>query len=190
MGRSLVEQAAEVLRAGELVMIPTDTVYGIAAAPSVPGATQRLFDAKGRRRDIPIAVLVADADQAWSVARAPVPGAARRMGERWWPGALTVVVERDAAWTADLGDDVGTVGLRCPDHDFVRALCREVGPLATSSANRHGEPTAPRGDPRLPVGLVVSDGPHSGLASTVVDCTVDPPMVIREGAIPAAALLQ
>jgi L-threonylcarbamoyladenylate synthase len=189
MSDELVDRAADILRAGGLVMIPTDTVYGIAAAPAVPGATQRLFDVKGRGRDVPIAVLVADAAQAWSVARIPVPEAALRLAERFWPGALTLVVERDPGWPADLGDDGGTVGLRCPDHDFVRALCREVGPLATSSANRHGSPTSPYGDPGLPVGLVVPDGPHSGPASTVIDCTVDPPRVIRDGAIPRREIL-
>ncbi len=180
--------AEEALRAGQVVLVPTDTVYGVAVDPTVPGATQRLFDLKGRGREVPIAVLVADADQAWALAATPVPPAARALADRHWPGALTIVFGRAADWDADLGDDRATVGLRCPDHDGTRALCRAVGPLATSSANRHGLPT-PAGFADIVAlfgdGLTVAidGGELSGLASTVVDCTVYPPRIIREGAV-------
>jgi tRNA threonylcarbamoyl adenosine modification protein (Sua5/YciO/YrdC/YwlC family) len=140
-----VVTAEDILRSGGVVLLPTDTVYGVAVDPTIPGATQRLFDLKGRGRDIPIAVLVADAEQAWSIARHPVLPAALGLAARHWPGALTLVVWRDPAWPADIGDDLATVGVRCPDHDLVRAWCREVGPLATSSANRHGEPSTAAG---------------------------------------------
>ncbi len=182
----------DALRAGQVVVIPTDTVYGVAVDPTVPGATQRLFDVKRRGRDVPVAVLVADADQAWSVARRPVPASALRLAERFWPGALTLVVARDPAWPADLGDDTATVGVRCPDHHQVRQWCREVGPLATSSANRHGSPTPETAlDAVNQLGgiLAFADGGRlPGRASTVVDCTVDPPSVVREGAIAASRL--
>jgi L-threonylcarbamoyladenylate synthase len=179
--------AADVLREGGVVLLPTDTVYGLAVDPTVPGATQRLFDLKGRGRDVPIAVLVADAEQAWSVAATPVSDAARSLAARFWPGAVTIIVARADGWPADLGDDAGTVGLRCPDADLVRSLCREVGPLATTSANRHGHPTPPTAVVAardLPgVDLVIDGGELSGMASTVVDCTIDPPRVVREGAV-------
>jgi len=175
------------------VLLPTDTVYGVAAVPTVAGATQRLFDLKGRGRGVPIAVLVADAEQAWSIARRPVPPAALRLAARFWPGALTIVVARDPDWPGDIGDGPGTVGLRCPDHDLVRRLCREVGPLATTSANRHGEPTPTTAEQAAAVlgtvDAVVDGGPLPGRASTVVDCSVDPPVIIREGAIPATEVL-
>ncbi len=177
---------ADALRSGLVVLIPTDTVYGVAVDPTVPGATQRLFDLKGRGRDVPIAVLVADEGQAWSIAAKPVPAAALKLAGKHWPGALTLVVPRDPAWPADLGDDRATVGVRCPDHDGVRALCRDVGPLATSSANRHGEPTpAAAADAAavLGVDVIVDGGMLRGAASTVVDCTVDPPRVLRQGAV-------
>ncbi len=182
--KGLAATVVEALRRGDPVVIPTDTVYGIAVDPTVPGATQKLFDIKGRGRDVPVAVLVADAAQAWSVARHPVPTAAQELAARHWPGALTIVVARDPAWAADLGDDVATVGLRCPDHDQVRAWCREVGPLATSSANRHGEPTSPDfADVAGLASIAVDGGRLSETASTVVDCTVDPPRVLRQGAV-------
>jgi L-threonylcarbamoyladenylate synthase len=178
---------AEALRSGLVVLLPTDTVYGLAVDPTVPGATERLFALKGRRRDVPIAVLVADAEQALAIADPLLPESARSLVERHWPGALTVVVRRHPGWTADIGDSRGTVGLRCPDDEFLRDLCREVGPLATTSANRHGEPTLPTAAEvvaTLPyVDLVVDRGPRNEPPSTVVDCTVDPPRVLRQGAV-------
>ena len=187
------DAAAAVLRAGGVVLLPTDTVYGLAVSTKVPGATARLFELKGRHRDVPIAVLVADPDQAWRLAAAPLPESARRLAARWWPGALTLVVARDAAWTVDLGGDPATVGLRCPDQELVRSLCRAVGPLATTSANRHAEPTpATAREAAAAVGhtgLVVDGGRLAGVPSTVVDCTVSPVRVLREGAVPAAVLV-
>lgn len=181
------------LRAGEPVVIPTDTVYGLAADPTLPGATQLLFDLKGRGRSIPIAVLVADDRQAWSLADPPVPQAAIDLAATHWPGALTIIVRRNDGWPADLGDETATIGLRCPDHAWVRSLCAEVGPLATTSANRHREPTPDTADAVAAVfadalGLVVDGGRLPGTASTVVDCSVDPPVVVREGALGASEL--
>jgi len=179
---------ARVLLAGGVVLLPTDTVYGLAVATSVPGSADRLFELKGRGRDVAIAVLVADAAQAWSIAARPVPQAAVSLAAQWWPGALTIVVQRDRTWTVDLGGDPSTVGIRCPDHVLVRALCRAVGPLATTSANRHGQPTpttaGAAADALGPVDMVIDGGVLPGTASTVVDCTVDPVRVLREGAVP------
>ncbi|MHB8466034.1 MAG: L-threonylcarbamoyladenylate synthase [Acidimicrobiales bacterium] len=179
------DEVIDALRRGETVVIPTDTVYGIAVDPTVTGATQRLFDSKGRGREVPIAVLVADPDQGWEIAHRPVPPAALDLAARYWPGALTIVVRRASGWDADLGDDVATVGLRCPDHDLVRAWCREVGPLAVTSANHHGAPPSAEFAPVAHMAAVAVDGGRlSGTASTVIDCTFDPPRVLRKGAIP------
>ena len=187
-----LDAAVAALRAGGVVLLPTDTVYGLAVATEVPDAIARLFELKGRHRDIPIAVLVADAEQAWRLSAVPLPESAGRLAARWWPGALTLVVPRRAGWDVDLGGDPATVGVRCPDHDLVRAVCREVGPLATTSANRHGQATPPTAAEALdqvgPVDLVIDGGRLAGAASTVVDCTVEPVRVVREGVIPAAEI--
>ncbi|GAC1535658.1 MAG: L-threonylcarbamoyladenylate synthase [Acidimicrobiales bacterium] len=184
VGRAEVVAA---LLAGDVVLIPTDTVYGLAVIPTIPGATQKLFDHKGRDRTVPIAVLVADADQAWSVAARPVSASALGLASRFWPGALTIVVDRDPAWPGDIGDGPSTVGLRCPDHDMVRGLCRDVGPLATTSANAHGKATPATVAEALaqvgPVALAVDVGPLGGAPSTVVDCTGPTLRVLRQGAV-------
>jgi tRNA threonylcarbamoyl adenosine modification protein (Sua5/YciO/YrdC/YwlC family) len=184
---------AAALRAGGVVLVPTDTVYGLAVATAVPGAVAQLFAIKGREREVPIAVLVADAAQAWGLAAAPVPEPAQQLAARWWPGPLTLIVGRAPGWDVDIGGSGETVGLRCPDHDGIRELCRQVGPLATTSANRHGEPTPPTAaEAAFRVGhsgLVVDGGRLAGAPSTVVDCTVSPVRVLREGAVPATAVV-
>lgn len=180
--------AAEALRGGGVVLLPTDTVYGIAVVASAPGATARLFALKERSEGQPVAVLVADRAQALALADAPGDAALRLM-ERLWPGPLTLVVRRSpTASSLELGGDPATVGLRCPDHDLVRALATEVGPLATTSANRHGQPTpltAAEAAASLvgPVDLVVDGGRLGSVASTVVDLTGSEPKVLREGAV-------
>jgi len=183
----VLAEAVRALAAGLVVAVPTDTVYGLAVDPTVGGATERLFAAKDRPREVAVAVLVADAAQATSVA-APLPDVARRLVVRFWPGALTLVLARRPGFDLDLGGDPATVGVRCPAHDAVRELCRRVGPLAVTSANRHGEPTpalaqevaAVVGDR---VALVLDGGACAGAPSTVVDCTGAQPVVLREGAI-------
>jgi tRNA threonylcarbamoyl adenosine modification protein (Sua5/YciO/YrdC/YwlC family) len=187
-------EAERVLRAGEVVAIPTDTVYGLAVDPTVAGSVRRLYAVKHRPGHIPIAVLVGDAEQAWSLVNASVPTAAHALATRWWPGALTLVLPRRPSWPGDLGDDAATVGVRWPAHDWVQQLAGRVGPLATSSANLHGQPTPGRaaGIAELFAGaveLVIDGGPCDGAPSTVVDCTGPEPSVIRDGAIPAARLL-
>ncbi len=182
-----VATAARVLRAGGTVVLPTDTVYGLAALPTVRGATDQLVTLKGRAAQQPLAVLVADAAQARALVRPPTPEAARWMAELW-PGPLTLVLaRRPEAEALALGGDPTTIGVRCPGHAFVRALAAEVGPLATTSANRHGEPTPPTAAGAAaalagPVGLVVDGGPAGTVASTVVDATVSPWRVLRVGA--------
>lgn len=188
-----VDLAAGVLARGGAVVLPTDTVYGLAALPSVPGATDALFRLKARAADQPLAVLVADADQAVGMF-AQVTPEVRSWMSRWWPGALTIVGARSTAVQhLQLGAGPDTIGVRCPDHAYLRELARRVGPVATTSANRSGEPT-PRTAAEAaasldgPVDLVVDGGPAGTLASTVVDTVASPWRILRAGAVTDADL--
>jgi tRNA threonylcarbamoyl adenosine modification protein (Sua5/YciO/YrdC/YwlC family) len=184
-----LDAAERALRSGEAVVVPTDTVYGLAAVAGLPAATGRLFALKHRAERKALAVLVADVDQAQSLVE-PVGREVRALMERHWPGPLTLVLRRSpASRTLDLGgDDDTTVGVRCPGHALMRALARRVGPLATTSANRSGEPTpttAAEAAAALngPVGFVLDGGRCDGVPSTVVDVTGVPWRVLRAGPI-------
>jgi L-threonylcarbamoyladenylate synthase len=180
-------EAVRVLAEGWPVGIPTDTVYGLAADPFRPGATDRVFEAKRRPRDVNLPVLVAGPEQALLLATA-VPDGALALMERFWPGPLTIVLPSRPDLAADLGDDEATVGVRCPGHRVPRALCELAGPLATTSANLHGRPTlltaeevvATFGDA---VPIVLDGGACTGRPSTVVDCTGQEPKLLREGRV-------
>src|ERR1700694_910322 len=127
-----IDAAVKALAAGDIVGLPTDTVYGLAADAFRAGATDRLFALTRRPRSVELAMLVADTEQAHSLAVA-VPESARRLMARYWPGPLTLVLPRRPDLNADLGTDDATVGVRCPAHPVPRALCHAVGPLATTS---------------------------------------------------------
>lgn len=179
------DRLVDVLAAGGVVVLPTDTVYGLAAAASQPAAVARIFELKGRSADVPIAVLCTDAGQALALAGALGPTAAR-LAAAHWPGPLTLVLPRRADLDWELGQPRDTIGVRCPDHDLVRALAARVGPLATTSANRHGVPTPATATDAAtsltgPVDLVVDGGHLHGTASTVVDLASEPPRVLRQG---------
>ena len=187
-GDGALEAAARALTAGQLVAIPTDTVYGLAADPFHTGAADRLFAAKRRPRDVQLPVLVADEEQALALTIA-LPPCARPLMDRYWPGALTIVLPRNPDVSADLGTDEATVGVRCPDHPVPRALCAAVGPLATTSANLHSEATLPTPEQIADefgdlVAVVLDAGPCTGAPSTVVDCTGEEVKLLREGRIP------
>ena len=182
-----ISEAARVLADGCPVGLPTDTVYGLAADPFLPGATDRIFAAKHRPRSVTLPVLVASRDQALSLATA-VPQSASVLMERFWPGALTIVVPSRPDLLADLGDDDETVGVRCPAHPVPRALCEVAGPLATTSANVHGSPPATTAQEvaeafGASVPVVLDGGPCTGRPSTVLDCTGSEPKLLREGRI-------
>src|SRR5262249_30994969 len=135
-----VERAALAALRGELIVLPTDTVYGIGTRPDDEAATARLFEAKRRSRDLELPILVADAATAERVAR--FGDVARGLASQHWPGALTLVLERtEASAEWDLGGNPGTVGVRVPDHPTARAVLARTGPLAVTSANISGEPT-------------------------------------------------
>lgn len=198
--------AADALRAGGVVLVPTDTVYGLAAL--TPAAEDDLFVLKGRPADRSIAVLVADRPAAESLA-ASVPAALADLMDRHWPGPLTVVLPRPQALGPlasgpqalgpqssgpQIGGDCQTVGVRCPDHPWLRSLLAEVGPLATTSANRHAqEPPAlaadvlaalaPGPDASAAIAVAVDGGPCTGEASTVVAWQDGALRVLRPGPI-------
>lgn len=187
-----VAAAVRTLSAGGVVVLPTETVYGVAALPSCRNAIDEVFRRKGRPPERLVAVLVADGDQARALVEAD--DRFERLVTAFWPGPLTVVGHRRGDRDDDLflGDGTtegggATVGVRWPDHDLVRAIAAEVGPIAATSANRTGQPTpdtAAGAAAALGGGLLVLDGgPCTGEPSTVVDLTAHPARVVRRGAI-------
>lgn len=189
---TVVLQAVRALAQGLPIGIPTDTVYGLAVDPFRAGATDRIFAAKRRPRDVSLPLLVSGVEQALSVSTA-VPARALELMARYWPGPLTIVIPAKPGLAADLGDDEATVGVRAPDHPVPLALCAAIGPLATTSANRHGEPpmtTAAEVDAAFgdALGVVLDGGICAGSPSTVVDCTGEELKLLREGRIPWAEL--
>lgn len=180
-----VDAAVRALAGGDIVGLPTDTVYGVGADPFHTGASDRLFALKGRPRNVVLPVLVADEEQAFALSCA-VPAAARALARHFWPGPLTLVLPRRPDLLADLGEDDATIGVRCPDHPVPLAICSRLGPLATTSANRHGQPPATTAGavvdalgPELV--LVLDAGTCDKPASTVVDCTGQAPRILRAG---------
>ncbi len=180
-----VAQAIDATRRGELIVFPTDTVYGIAARPDDPTATERLFDAKRRPRDLTLPVLVGSIDEARVVG--VLDDRAERLATALWPGPLTLVVRRTTSSRAwQLGGDGESVGVRIPDHRLARAVLAG-GPLATTSANRSGDPPAATcqelhaafGDD---VAIYLCDeAPLIGRASTVVSLLGPEPAILRAG---------
>lgn len=191
--RDGIAAAATAIRAGQLVILPTDTVYGVAADAFTPRAITGLLAAKGRGRAMPVPVLIADVDTLEGVA-AHLSSAARLLTRACWPGGLTIVVEHPPSLAWDLGDGKGAVAVRVPDDDLARDLLRETGPLGVSSANLSGRPPARTADEAIDqlgdvIAVVLDDGPRTdGEASTIVDCTVEPPRVLRVGAVPESRL--
>jgi len=183
-----VEAAAQALQRGEVVVIPTDTVYGIAADAFDKRAVQTLLDAKGRGREMPPPVLIGETGTLDALA-VRVPDWARALVVECWPGPLTLVLHQQPSLQWDLGETRGTVAVRMPDHAVTLDVIRRVGPLAVSSANKTGMPAATDADQADEmlggdVALVVDDGEApGGEASTIVDATSEEPRVLRLGAL-------
>ncbi len=188
-----LDEAVDVIANGGLVVLPTDTVYGIGADAFSPPAVQALLDAKGRGRQMPPPVLIGDVRTLDGLAT-DVPAHARLLAEAFWPGGLTLIVRAQPSLAWDLGETHGTVALRVPDHPAARALLKRTGPMAVSSANRTGEDAALTaadayrmlGD-RVRVYLDAGESPGQ-VASTIVDATGSRLQVVRQGAITLAAL--
>ncbi len=189
-----VEEVAAALLDGQVAVLPTDTVYGLVALARDRRATDLLFALKQRTSGVPLAVLCASVEQALALAdRDGAPGAAA-VAARWWPGPLTLVLPRRAGVDLPLGEPTTTIGLRVPDHAPLRAVAELVGPIAATSANRHGEAVAETAaDARATFGdavaLVVDGGRLVGRSSTVVDTTTAPWTILREGPIDPAEIL-
>lgn len=188
-----VEAVTLAVRRGRLVVIPTDTVYGIAADAFSHEAVQALLDAKGRGRQMPPPVLIASPATLDALADG-VPEYARALAEEFWPGALTLVLRQQPSLMWDLGETRGTVAVRVPDSEVARAVLERTGPLAVSSANVTGQPAAmDAGSAEEMLGdaveaLVDAGRVADGVPSTIVDATSDQPRVLRSGAVSNDAL--
>lgn len=196
-----IEAARKAVAAGERVVLPTDTVYGIGADAFSAEAVQGLLDAKGRGRDMPPPVLIGDASLLRALAT-DVPTQATELVEAHWPGPLTIICRIQPSLRMDLGDTDGTIALRVPDHELAREVLRRTGPLAVSSANRSGQPAALTCDEAVdqlgdrvavyldggPAGTEV-DGVRTSPPSTIVDFTrSEYGRVLRRGAIAIGTL--
>lgn len=183
-----IEAATSAVRRGELVVIPTDTVYGVGCDAFSSLGVGRLLEAKGRGRDMPVPVLVGSPQTIEGLAYG-LTKAARDLVEAFWPGALTVVVRAQPSLAWDLGDAGGTVALRMPLHPVAIELLKATGPMAVSSANRSGSaPATNYAEAESQLGDAVwiyLDGGPSGepVPSTIVDLTGEVPQVLRLGAI-------
>lgn len=185
---SVLSRAAGVLEAGGLVAFPTETFYGLGASALDADAVHRVFALKGRPESRPLLVLVDGVPEAERIAE--VPPHARALMERYWPGALTLVLRARSIVPDQVTAGTGTVGVRVPAHAVARGLARALGgPVTAPSANPTGARAPTTADEvrryfdgRLP--LVLDGGPTAGgLPSTVLDVTVDPPRLLRAGAV-------
>jgi tRNA threonylcarbamoyl adenosine modification protein (Sua5/YciO/YrdC/YwlC family) len=181
--------AEEALEQGGLVVVPTDTVYGLAARPDVPGSTDKVFAAKHRSQDLTLPILVPDEEDAADVG--VLDERARALAAEFWPGGLTMILPRtDRSRPWDLGAARDTVGVRVPGHEVMLALLARTGPLAVTSANRSGETTpAECEEVRRALGVAVAvylcEGrARLGVPSSILDLTGPDVRVVREGAIP------
>ena len=183
-----LEIASTAIRRGDLVVMPTDTVYGIAADAFVPEAVADLLAAKGRGRAMPPPVLVGSVETLDGIAD-EVPEAGRRLVEKFWPGALTIICHQQPSLVWDIGDTGNTVAVRMPDEELALEFLAKTGPLAVSSANKSGEPpatTCAEAEEQLgdSVAVYLDGGPTPGSTpSTIVDLTHSTPRVLRAGAL-------
>jgi L-threonylcarbamoyladenylate synthase len=188
-----IDAAAQAVQRGGLVVLPTDTVYGIGADAFDHAAVQALLDAKGRGREMPPPVLISAATTLAALATNVQPYV-EALTEAFWPGPLTLVCEQQPSLTWDLGETRGTVAVRMPDHEVALALLERTGPMAVSSANLSGLPAATEAseaDGMLgdSVEVVLDAGPSpKGEASTMLDVRASQPRLLRLGAVSVAAL--
>ena len=188
---SAVSEASRVLNDGKLVLLPTDTVYGIAAIPTNKSAVKEIFQRKKRLDDQACAVLVSEASQASELVASSAEF--ELLSQKFWPGPLTIVTERAKQLSYFLGGDENSIGKRCPDHGFMQSLTEVVGPLAVTSANRSGlqtPETAKEAAEQLGENLLVIDGGKcKGKPSTVVNLLSNETEILREGALSSEDLI-
>ena len=185
----MIEEAVAAIRAGKVVGLPTDTVYGIGVDPFNHEAVALLFELKGRLEHKPVGVLVADPEQAMEIGE--IGEQARRLAARHWPGALTLVVRPKVVMASWVGDEQSeTIGIRVPDQSVALQLLRETGPLAVTSANLSGgEETKSDVEAREIFGdrvaVYLEGGAPGGQASTVIDASGGRLVVLRQGPVEA-----
>ena len=182
-----VKRAVEALQAGDLVVLPTDTVYAVVADAFQNSATQRLLGAKRRGREVPLSLLIRNPRQVIGLAR-DVPETAERLMASYWPGPVALVLPEQPDMPWELGHTAGAITLRMPAHDLLLAIAAEVGPLACSAANRRGDltpTTVEEAEVHLGdvVDLFIDGGPSAPALTTIVDCTRDEVHVLREGLV-------
>ncbi len=188
-----IDAAARAISKGLLLVMPTDTVYGIAADAFDADAVRRLLAAKGRERDMPPPVLIGDIDTVDAL-MVGLPDYARTLIQKCWPGPLTIVGKQQESLQWDLGDTFGTVAVRVPRHDLARDILRRTGPLAVSSANLTGQPAATTAEDAEEmlgdrVRALIDAGPTPGVTpSTIIDVTTDRPRLLRKGALAVSEL--
>ena len=188
-----VDAVAEILNGGGVAVIPTDTVYGVAARVADAEAVSRLFAIKKRPNSVALPVFVENLEGVVD-AGGRLPAAAQTLAHAFWPGALTLVIPALASMAERVGASESTIGFRLPDDDFVQELVVRTGPLAVTSANEHGEPPmttadeVQRGFANANVDAVVDGGLRNGSVSTVVRCRDDGYEILRVGAISADAI--
>ena len=186
--------ACEVIRSGGLIAFPTDTLYGLGCDPHLPTALQKIYAAKGRSASKAIPVLISHSDQLESLV-SDLPEQSTRLMERWWPGALTLVLPKNPDLPPDLTPYPG-LAVRMPDHPIALSLLDQTGPLAVTSANLsdHENPQDAQGVLAQLDGVVdlILDGGSllGGQASTIIDCMASEPKLLREGPIPFSAILE
>jgi tRNA threonylcarbamoyl adenosine modification protein (Sua5/YciO/YrdC/YwlC family) len=188
-----IAAAVEAVQRGDVIVMPTDTVYGLGGDAFKSWAVTAVQTAKGRDRKVPVAVLVGSRNTLDGLVFG-LPATARDLVEAFWPGGLTVIVEHASSLQWDLGETNGTVAVRMPLHPLALEVLRQTGPMAVSSANKHGEPPALTAEQaRDQFGYAVSVYLEAGatpdpVASTIVDATGTRPRLIRAGAIPLEKL--
>lgn len=188
-----LDAAVHAVSRGEVIVLPTDTVYGVGADAFQPDAVARVLAAKGRDRQMPPPVLIPSVATVAGLAR-DVPEPAMALMKAFWPGPLTVIVWAQLSLAWDLGETNGTVALRVPDHAAALALLARTGPLAVTSANRTGVAPATAADNAEEqlggaVSVILDAGPSPlGFASTIVDATGDRLRVVRAGGVTLEAM--
>jgi L-threonylcarbamoyladenylate synthase len=191
MSAASLEEAVAALTAGGVVAVPTDTVYGLVCDPSNAGAVERIYAIKRRPAGLELTLLAASIEELSEAVQ--LDEVALRLARIYWPGPLSIVAPLGSRRYA-IPRDGGTLNTRIPGHPLLLEVLRRSGPLASTSANRHGRTAASSAaDVAAQLGAeidaVLDGGPAGGRASTIIDCSRKPPRVLREGPISSAELL-
>jgi L-threonylcarbamoyladenylate synthase len=184
-----IEKAAHILKKGGVVAFPTETVYGLGANALDKKATNKIFIAKGRPKDNPMIVHISGKKELYKIAR-KIPEKAKKLMEKYWPGPLTIILKKNKLIPCEVTAGLDTVAIRYPKHKIAQKLIKTSGfPIAAPSANKSGRPSPTEAkhvmeDLMGKIDAIIESGPTKhGLESTVIDLTVDPPQILRPGAI-------